>query len=226
MLTHLEESTNVTSRGFWCKNVVRQIVAYLAKEVNKSMCQGIENGLKTSLIERNSQVSHVQWCNKKSWDELMRRPNQLISLRRFNNNRNNSNVRWSRSSLMLYHSHPVRAMKIRCKSNQRFVVPESQKMRRTREQCGHVWTWVHWSATCVSVTSRDRLGETRREQKLCVRHLHEVETGRGTGEWWAWARSQNACWSLMCPTSSVTTWPMERESGTAAAWTHRRKWVW
>ena len=36
-----------------------------------AMCQGVENGLRTSSIERNS---WVQWCNKKSWDEWLMRP--------------------------------------------------------------------------------------------------------------------------------------------------------
>ena len=60
-----------------------------AKEIHKSMCQGVENGFRPSSIERNSQTSHVQWRNKKSWDEWLRKPDQLISLCKWNKHNNN-----------------------------------------------------------------------------------------------------------------------------------------
>ena len=87
--TLLQEFAIVTSRDLWCKSMVRQMVAQFAKEIHKFMCPGVENDLKTSLFERNRQFSHVQWCNKKSWEGL-RRPDQLISLRKLNNNHNNT----------------------------------------------------------------------------------------------------------------------------------------
>ena len=91
-LTHLEQFANVTSRDLWCKSMARQTVAQPAKEIHKSLCQGVENGLRISSIERNKKVSHVQLCNKRRWDQWPRRPYQFISLRKWNKNHNN-NVR-------------------------------------------------------------------------------------------------------------------------------------
>ena len=45
---------NVTSRDLWCKSMARQTFPQPAREIHKSMCKGVENGLRRSSIERNS----------------------------------------------------------------------------------------------------------------------------------------------------------------------------
>ena len=55
-LTHLEESANATLPELWCKHMEQQTDALPVKAMDKSMCQGVGNGLKTSWTKRNSQV--------------------------------------------------------------------------------------------------------------------------------------------------------------------------
>ena len=62
----LEEFANVTSRELWCKHMEQQTDALPVKAMDKSMCQGVGNGLRTSLTKRNSPVNHVKWCSKMS----------------------------------------------------------------------------------------------------------------------------------------------------------------
>ena len=62
--THLEEFANVTSRELWCKHMEQQTDVLPVKVMDKSMCQGVGNGLRTSLTKRNRQVNHVRWYNK------------------------------------------------------------------------------------------------------------------------------------------------------------------
>ena len=69
-LTHLEQFANVTSQELWCKHMEQQSDALPVKAMDKSMCQGVGNGLKTSLIKRHSQVNHVRWYNMT--DQVMR----------------------------------------------------------------------------------------------------------------------------------------------------------
>ena len=79
----------------------RQTVAQPAKAMRKFMCQGVGNGLKTSSIERNSQVNHVMWFNKKSLVVQLKRSYQVISVckwsKKRNNNNNNNNTIWGGS---------------------------------------------------------------------------------------------------------------------------------
>ena len=89
-LTHLEEFANVTPRELWCKRMEQQTDALLVKATDKSMCQGVGNGLKTSLNKRNSQVNHVRWYSKTGQLMRLNKSCQVISVCNWSKNHNNN----------------------------------------------------------------------------------------------------------------------------------------
>ena len=80
-LTHLEEFGNVTSRELWCKYMEQQTDALPVKAMDKSMCQGVGNGLKTSLTKRNSQVNHVSGLQVSTTPRRARNPDEEHEMR-------------------------------------------------------------------------------------------------------------------------------------------------
>ena len=69
----------------------QQTDALLVKAMDKSMCQGVGNGLKTSLTKRNSQVNHVRWYRKTDRVIRLNKSCQVISVCKWSKNRNNNN---------------------------------------------------------------------------------------------------------------------------------------
>ena len=117
--THLEEFANVTSRELWCKHMEQQTDVLPVKVMDKSMCQGVGNGLRTSLTKRNSQVNHVRWYNKTGQFMRLNKSCQVISACKWSEN--NNNMHQSQNPV---HSHPVRVTKSQCKSARHRAVRE------------------------------------------------------------------------------------------------------
>ena len=90
------------------------------RRIDKSMCQGVGNGLKTSLTKRNSHVNHVRRYNKTGQIMRLNKSCQVTSVCKWSKNRNN-NMHQSQSPV---HSHPVRVTKSQCKSARRRAVQE------------------------------------------------------------------------------------------------------
>ena len=63
------------------------------KAMDKSMCQGVGNGLKTSLTKRNSQVNYVRWYSKTGQIMRLDMSCQVISVCKWSKNHNSNNIR-------------------------------------------------------------------------------------------------------------------------------------
>ena len=114
------------TRALGYERMARQTVAQPAKVMHKSMCQGVENDLKTSSTKRNSQVNHVLWSNKKSSVVRLKRSYQVISVCKWsknNNNNNNNNMHQSSSS----HEEPMQVNT----TPRRARIPEDESDTRT-----------------------------------------------------------------------------------------------
>ena len=67
----------------------QQTDALPVKAMDKSMCRGVRNGLRTSLTKRNSQVNHVRWYSKTGQIMRLNKSCQVISLCKWRKNNNN-----------------------------------------------------------------------------------------------------------------------------------------
>ena len=118
------------------KRYMEEQTDVLPVKVWTSMCQGVGNGLRTSLTKGNSQVNHVRWYNKTGQFMLLNKSYQVISACKWSESHNN-NMHQSQSPV---HSHPIRVTKSQCKSARHRAVQEIPMTRMTREQFVHAWT--------------------------------------------------------------------------------------